>query len=260
MCLIVIEMKSVILLKQIFLGVAKNKCIVEPAISAQNKKLKQIWNNENYKDYGVERIIRLLCMLSSYLFPTLYLRDIAGRLGGWYGRKLCLDVYTILNLVFPLLILGCGWYDSSIIVFICTYLSIATISYLINLVTLAPEFSQPSSYLRSIICLGINFIQIVACFAVLYLFLGVESFRVPEDVNFDAIRAFYFSLVTATTIGYGDITPLSNMAVGLTITQICISLIFFYVVLAKFVSHIEERTYANSATTNQSSSNRHKSR
>ena len=52
---------------------------------------------------------------------------------------------------------------------------------------------------------------------------------------------FYFSFVTLTTLGYGDITPESMMARNLTIIEATIGQIYLTVLVARLVGlHISE--------------------
>jgi hypothetical protein len=70
------------------------------------------------------------------------------------------------------------------------------------------------------------------------------SFGFPSDVmnagsvEFAAQRGdyIYFSLVTMTTTGFGDIRPVSQLARGLTVVEILIAQIYFVVMIARLVS------------------------
>lgn len=203
-----------------------------------------IWKGEKYPDFGLERIVRLLCIFSNYLFPSLYVRDFFGKFG-WRARKLAMDGMTIINFLIPLTILLCGWYNNKIIVFIAIYLSMGTLSYVINLIVLQPEYSKPGSYIRSIISFAFNYIQIILCFAVIYMAMNSDSFSYGANGAHDVVHMVYYSFISATTIGFGDITPISTMAIILIILQICISMLFLYIVFATFVANIGQRTYAN---------------
>lgn len=81
---------------------------------------------------------------------------------------------------------------------------------------------------------------IFACFYTLTFRLGAQAFHFQEILNkatgADAIRQsfdefFYFSFVTQTTLGYGDIVPISHFARALSVTQAIIGQFYVAVVL-----------------------------
>lgn len=246
-------MKNII--SQLFLGYRHKNFGVYSAWKKQKDQLNSIWEGKDYPDFGIERIVRLICILSNYVFPTLYVRWLAGKYGGWIGRKIAMDILTLLNFILPIIALKYDWQNSLSAVLICAYFSLGTISYIINLIILESEYTQPGSYLRSIICFAFNFVQIIACFALLYRFLGAEAFTGIEDSSFDALHAFYYSFIVSATIGFGDITPTTSWTIMLTICQASISLLFLYVIITKFMAHLGERTYANTPAPKKSSKN-----
>jgi hypothetical protein len=85
---------------------------------------------------------------------------------------------------------------------------------------------------------------------VLYLLIGlilgfayfaVETFRpgafaVPADGEKGIVRWVYFSFVTLTTVGYGDITPLARAARSLAIFEGLIGQLYPTIILGKLLS------------------------
>jgi hypothetical protein len=62
------------------------------------------------------------------------------------------------------------------------------------------------------------------------------SFAVAQDKLVDAANIYlYFSLVTITTLGYGDITPVGSQAVSLAVLEAITGQIYLVVVVAWFV-------------------------
>ncbi len=219
----------------------------DSALKKQKEMISEMWKGEKYPDFGIERIIRLLCILSNYLFPSLYVREFSGKYG-WQARKLAMDCMTIINLLIPIIVLLFGWYENVIVVIISSYLSIGTLSYVVNLIVLQPEYSKPGSYLRSIISFAFNYIQLILCFAVIYMAMNPTSFSCGAE-HHDVIHMVYYSFITAATVGFGDITPKSTAAIMLAIVQTCISMLFLYIVFTTFVANIGHRTYANQPIT-----------
>ena len=73
------------------------------------------------------------------------------------------------------------------------------------------------------------YIGFILMFALIYYVMGKE--HLSDDLSF--FDALYFSVVTQTTIGYGDITPVSR--VGKTVAMIQI-LLFIYLIHYMFLS------------------------
>ena len=234
---------------QLFLGYRdEDEHYIAPALKKQKSMMEQMWVGKAYPDFGIERITRLFCASLNYVFPTLYVRHLAGKWGGWTGRKMIMDLFTILNLLLPICALIFHWHKSTFAFGIVTYFTAGTISYLINLVLLRPEYTQPGSYLRSLLCLFLNYIQIIVYFAFTYMYIGKNAFALTID-TWDALHALYYSFVVSTTLGFGEITPISSAAIWVTISQLLLSFLFVYIILTTFLSHIHEKTYFNQKRT-----------
>ena len=54
--------------------------------------IKAIWNNDHQDDNGIEKIIRLLLSFSQMLFPGIYIKYLASKIGNEY-EDLALDLY-----------------------------------------------------------------------------------------------------------------------------------------------------------------------
>lgn len=57
------------------------------------------------------------------------------------------------------------------------------------------------------------------------------------------LQAIYYSLVTQTTVGFGDILPTNDKLYALAIVHIIISLLFVYVFFAFVISRIGKQTF-----------------
>lgn len=58
----------------------------------------------------------------------------------------------------------------------------------------------------------------------------------PPSDSMDGPTAFYFSFVTLSTVGYGDITPVSHVARMLAITEAMTGLLYVAVLIARLVA------------------------
>ncbi|MGD9235926.1 MAG: potassium channel family protein, partial [Desulfobacterales bacterium] len=73
--------------------------------------------------------------------------------------------------------------------------------------------------------------------------LSPGSFDMPGgEIQNDRILFLYFSLVTITTLGYGDITPLTDNAAGLAVVEALTGQIYLVVLVAWLVGmHVSKR-------------------
>lgn len=69
------------------------------------------------------------------------------------------------------------------------------------------------------------------------------SFNSPEAHNLEASELFlYFSFITITTLGYGDITPANEMANSLAVVEAVVGQIYLVVVVAWLVGmHVSKK-------------------
>ncbi len=62
---------------------------------------------------------------------------------------------------------------------------------------------------------------IIIIFSIIYYLIGNDNFHNMNDSYLDII---YFSLVTSTTVGYGDITPRTDLAKFVVMCQLVATL------------------------------------
>ncbi len=63
-----------------------------------------------------------------------------------------------------------------------------------------------------------------------------DAFSAPADANRGAERWFYFSFVTLTTVGYGDVTPVASVARVLAIAEALVGQLYPAIVLGRLVT------------------------
>ena len=73
-----------------------------------------------------------------------------------------------------------------------------------------------------------------------YVYAILETFRPgtfhsSQGGNFERVSFIYYSFVTITTLGYGDITPLTSQARSLSILEAVFGQIYLAVVIARLV-------------------------
>jgi hypothetical protein len=219
-----------------------NNDLTEPltdnSITKQITHIKEVWNSNEYPDYGIERALRLFLVCVQIIFPGLYIRAIAKtRL----DRKMLNEFYVNLK-IFIYIIFLCvplpQW-----ISYICIYLIAETLCYLLGLIFLEPEYKNPAySYKRNLILVIINYIEITLGFAVIY-FHGFTIDAIPELKT--SIDAIYFSFISTTTVGYGDMHPITNWSKITCATQSLISFLFVVFFISKFLSNFNKDNTPN---------------
>jgi len=85
-----------------------------------------------------------------------------------------------------------------------------------------------------------GFLMIGLLWTMIYTFLGrispgAFSFSIPGQ-TMDGFDAFYFSFVTLTTIGFGDITPVSRVARMFVVMEAITGMFYVTVLVARLVS------------------------
>ncbi|MBI2178250.1 MAG: two pore domain potassium channel family protein [Candidatus Tectomicrobia bacterium] len=100
-------------------------------------------------------------------------------------------------------------------------------------VSIAFVSRKPASLLRSAVLSTFSFFQIPLGFAVFYL-CNADSFNSALTWR----RAVYFSIVTATTLGYGDISPKpeASWAQLLVMVELAVSVTFLGVLIARLIA------------------------
>ena len=199
--------------------------------------IKAIWNNDHQDDNGIEKIIRLLLSSSQLLFPGVYIKFLANKKGPQY-LDLSLDCYVLLKVSFPILIVIYHWQVYDFVIYAMVYVLLETILYIPTLIFASDTFSKPRSYRRSMLLLFFNYLEIVFAYAVLYS-CG-NYLNKPFYHWFDAI---YFSIVTSSSIGYGDYYPTTTYGKFLVSTQALLFLFFVVLFLNFFSTKIKAKGY-----------------
>ncbi len=196
----------------------------EEAYRQQVKCLKKVWHDDTY---GLERILRLFLCIIQFIFPILLIRDIFGRMETT-SRKLAVEFYTVIKLLFPLLVLIFGLYLSYFVVLIVIFLLCETIFHILNLIFLQDIHAITVSYHRSFLLLFLNYIEVVMDFAVIYLHFDLLSEKLSH------LSAVYFSLVVNTTVGFGDIYPKSAGGQLVVMAQLLVCVLFIILFINYF--------------------------
>lgn len=208
------------LFKKILIGNSKAKLDYKKSgYKKQYQKLKDIWENKNYNDFGIERILRLFICSIQFIFPWLLIKEIFGRYW-FYAKKIATEIYILFKVLFPIFIIYTGTYNLFISILII-YLLAETIFYLRWFFFLQDTYTEPIFHKRNLFFILINYIEIVFYYAIFYL--NNNYLNKPFSNKFEAI---YFSFVTSTSLWYWDFVPVNSMWQFLVTTELLISLVF----------------------------------
>ncbi len=224
--------------KKLLIGnVARRELKRNYIIRKRLHNIKAIWNNTHHDDSGLEKVVRLLLAASQLFFPGIYVKNAFLRFGGVY-QELITEAFVLFKVIFPLLILYCGWYDVVYVRIILVWFMAETLLYIPTLIFASDTFDSPRSYRRSMILLFLNYLEIVFSFAVFY-FHG-QYFNQPMLEVFDAI---YFSFITSNTIGFGDYYPITRLGKQLVTLQSMFYLSFIILFINYFSNRLTNKGY-----------------
>lgn len=199
--------------------------------------IRAIWNNDHQDDNGIEKVFRLFLSISQLLFPGIYVKTLASKIGYAY-KDLAMDIYILLKVAFPLVILSNGWLNYPILIWVLVYLILETILYIPTLIFASDLFARPRSYKRSMLLLFFNYLEVIIAFGVFYS-LG-QNTNIPFAHWSDAL---YFSLMTSNTIGYGDYYPITTFGKFLASVQAMFFLSFVILFLNFFSTKVKSKGY-----------------
>jgi len=221
-------------ISKLFLGKPEyNRAIRYSAYHRYARSVRRIWNNERHHDIGFEKVLRLFLVSVQIIFPGIHVRQ-AFRRFGLIKRNVAVEFFVLFKTLLPIFILVSGLYKYKAAVFVSVYLLAETMCYVSSLIFVADMFVKPRSYRRNILMLFFNYMEISFCFAVIY-----AGFHLLGDQPKSVFDYIYFSVVTSTTIGYGDLHPINNAGKMLVCVQAVAVVAFIVLFLNFFGSQVE---------------------
>ncbi len=90
---------------------------------------------------------------------------------------------------------------------------------------------------RSVLLVGLGYMELIAGFAIVYLRCGVIAYGgCANTVVEKPFHALYFSAMTITTVGFGDISPCANLGRAVTMIETLAGITLIVLVLSIFIS------------------------
>jgi hypothetical protein len=201
----------------------------------QFSKIKSVWNNTHYPDFGVERLFRLFLVGAKIFFPGVCI-DFLTRKLSLHKRKLVGELYVIIKTMVPFLMLYFSLWSYRGLYVLIIYLLVETFLHIFHKIFL-PEHDHGKMANRSIILLFFNFAEVIASFGVIYS--AGEYLNQPLQGWVDAL---YFSFITGVTIGYGDFYPINQEGKILVMMQILSTIAFLFLFFNFFGPRLSERS------------------
>lgn len=224
----------------------------EPSRVYQKKigDLKHIWHQTYYRDFGIERLLRLLLASTALLMPGTIFRALVTLAGhNFLLRRTSVELFAILKLVWYVALFKLGLTASDGLIYASCFLTFDTLHYLFCRIFLADRFRGHTSYKRSLMLMIVNFVEMCLFFAAFYAYLdqhlrmlGQVAFNVPK---LSGVKAVYFSFITAATVGYGDVHPVAPVVMKMVVVQVAVSLFFAVVYFSSVISNLDKTGVLN---------------
>lgn len=188
----------------------------------------------------VERVFLAALCLVMIPTPGTAIRWLGG-LSSRRTRKILVELYVVAKALLAVFILSTDLWTKPLASWIAIVCLVELFLNLAAVIFLREFWRRPISSNRSLILSAFNFAEFTAWFACLYLYCGVLT--QGRDTITSNGAAYYFSVVTAATVGYGDITPKPGLGRVLTVVEILLAVGFLATVIAYFVSLLGEVKY-----------------
>ncbi|MFW6270941.1 MAG: ion channel, partial [Bacillota bacterium] len=147
-------------------------------------------------------------------------------------QKLLLDFYVFSKFIWLVLVLAFGWYSNLVVVIFTAYIISETVIYILSMIVLPDYYKRSMIFSRLMIMLIFNYFQVSLAFSVIHLYGDFLN----ESLT--PITAIYFSVITMTTLGYGEFYPVTETGYIITIIQ---SIIFALFVML-FINYFSPET------------------
>ncbi|MGM0438688.1 MAG: ion channel [Bacillota bacterium] len=198
-------------------------------------KIKEVWNDTNSPSYGIRRVLRLFLILIHIFYPTVIINNLAANLSP-IMQKLLLDFYVFSKFIWLVLVLSFGWYNNLFIVVFTAYLISETVLYILSMIVLPDYYKRSMIFSRLMIMLIFNYFQVSLAFSIIHLYGDFLN------KSLTPITAIYFSIITMTTLGYGEFYPVTKAGYIIIIIQ---SIIFALFVML-FINYFSPETVESS--------------
>jgi hypothetical protein len=208
----------------------------EPLPTQGYRRLSELIHEEwERPTFGLLRLFRLGILIGTYASPTLLVDQLfksTSRSVVGLSREL---LYQLPRDVFFLAVLVTRLHQSPTVMGLVAFLVLDILVHLAGSALVWGSYSIDPQ--RSLIWAVVNYFEITVAYAALYV--HCDCFNVAHP---GAIQGLYFSLVTATTVGFGDLYPKGSVGQAIVASQLGIFVVFVLVVLTSLQSRASQST------------------
>lgn len=192
------------------------------------KYLQQAWSANSF---GIFRVFQLSLELAKIAFPSFWITLL-------FGKKkanvvdFSNDVWVLVRIAFLIIMLwrgSAGSWQAWLVIYLIADIFV----YVSRLVFLSTIYEPTLSAERTLLFLLVNYFEIVLGFAFLHRVYGGLNVG-----SFCPIQALYFSFVTSTTLGYGEIVPVSSDAQLRIIIQLAMTFVFITALVGELLGRL----------------------
>ena len=207
--------------------------------------LRAVWNQTYYRDFGIERLLRLLLIVLAFALPgTLFRYAVANLNGSFLLRRAAVELFALFKVGWFIWLLRSGHAISGAWLFGSALLTLDTFHFLLSRIFLADVHPGHTSFRRSLLLMIVNFWEMCLAFASGYLYLD-HHLAAMGNAAFNhhpltPVEAIYFSVITSATVGYGDIHPIAPIVMKVVVSQIAVSLFFVVVYLSSVINNLDK--------------------
>jgi hypothetical protein len=179
----------------------------------------------------IERIVMTVVTLARAISLDVF----RPRRDAW--RHVFMDIYVLAWAVLLGVSLTFHSYFPALVCGIAAYRIFDIVTYRAYFLLVKSQESpwSPDLLRRSILIVVVNLAEIVMAFATMYLVIGNVADSSSGRIT-NATDAIYFSLVTITTVGYGDFVPRDAFTRMLAVCQVSCSLFLLLFIIPALVS------------------------
>ena len=238
-------------LYQLLIGARGETPIPRRVYAKHQSDLRAIWRQTNYRDFGIERLLRITLKLLAFIMPGTLYRAAVDRIGGgsFLFRRTAIEWLATIKLLWYVVLFKLGLTTHGGWLVVAAVLSFDTVHFLMCRIFLADLSRGHTSFKRSLVLVIVNFTEITLFFATLYTYLdrylramGIAAFN---HHPLSGVQAVYFAFVTATTVGYGDVHPIHPLLMKVVVAQIGISLFFVVIFFSTVVGNLDKEGTLN---------------
>ncbi|MGN6177538.1 MAG: potassium channel family protein [Mucilaginibacter sp.] len=222
----------------------------------QRERLAKIRDNTGHRTFGIEWALRMALQLLAFVVPSGWVKcytdgDLLLR------RRKHIEIFAFFKVVYVFAVVYFDIARTWLNLIIISLFALDTLHALLCRIFLDKEWREQVSYKRNLIMAFVNYVELIFFFAGVYSFCDYHQdptksaafvINTMIDVgnhHLTPAQDIYYSFVTATTVGYGDISAASTWAQAIVCFQVMISLFFVVVIITNMMANFSKLGLAN---------------